>query len=143
MKIYTYSIKRTFVKEIETVKTTDAPAAVAHLRQVFDFDREQEQFYVLFLNTSNEIIGTHLSHIGSINSVMAQNRDVFRPALIAGAAAIIIAHNHPSGNTTPSEQDRKFTREAVTAGKLLNIQVLDHLIITETDYYSFSYNGEI
>ena len=74
---------------------------------------------------------------------MAQNRDVFRPALIAGAAAIIIAHNHPSGNTTPSEQDRKFTREAVTAGKLLNIQVLDHLIITETDYYSFSYNGEI
>lgn len=81
------------------------------------------------LNTKNKVIGYHLVSIGTLNSSLVHPREVFRPAIIAGANSIILAHNHPSGDTTPSNEDMKLTLRLDEAGKMVGVVVLDHVII--------------
>ena len=93
------------------------------------YDSEKEMCVVILLSARNHIKGYNLVSLGSMNSSIVEPREVFRPAIIGGAAAIIICHNHPSGDTTPSAEDIRITKKLVEAGKIVDIKVLDHVII--------------
>ena len=101
----------------------------------------QEAFIILYINQQNEIIGYYKHSVGTINATLADVRIIFAVALASLSIGIILAHNHPSGNTKPSEGDIELTEKMSEAGKLLNIKVLDHVIITKNSYYSFADNG--
>lgn len=98
---------------------------------IFAFMRDlpEEHFYVLLLDTRNQVIGLSLISKGTISASLVHPREVFKPAILANAAGMIVAHNHPSGNPTPSTEDLEITKTLVNAGKLLSISVLDHLVI--------------
>ena len=97
-----------------------------------------EEFWVLFLSQSNKVIGKEKMSSGGISGSLVDVRMVFKRALELYATGIIVAHNHPSGNLSPSPQDISLTQKLKQAGEILDIQVLDHLIITQTDYFSFA-----
>jgi DNA repair protein RadC len=84
---------------------------------------------VLLLNTRRRVKGHQLVTIGTLDTILMHPREVFRVAIIAAAAAIVIMHNHPSGDPTPSEADIKVTRDLIRAGQLMKIEVLDHVIV--------------
>ncbi len=104
------------------------------------YDRDKEAFVVFALNTRLKLIGFSLVALGTLNSVSVHAREVFRPLICAAADSCVLAHNHPSGDPTPSENDIRVTRDMVRAGQLLKIEVRDHVIIvgkptTETKGY--------
>jgi DNA repair protein RadC len=90
---------------------------------------ERECFVVLLLNTRRKVKGHQLVTIGTLDTILIHPREVFRVAIIAAASAIIIMHNHPSGDPSPSEADVKVTRDLIRAGQLMKIEVLDHVIV--------------
>jgi len=92
-------------------------------------DLAQEAFCVLTLNTKNRVIRRHLVSLGTVNSTLLHPREVFRPAITDGAASIIVAHCHPSGDSSPSAEDIRITRKLIEAGKTIEIPVIDHLIV--------------
>ena len=93
----------------------------------------------IYLNASNVLITIHTVSIGILNSSLVHPREVFKMACIVNAAAIIVAHNHPSGNIEPSAEDLSITRQLVEAGKILGIPLHDHIIVTEENgYMSFA-----
>ena len=102
---------------------------------------EQEELHVILLNTRNQVLGIHQIYKGSLNTSVVRISEVFRPAIEAPAAAIIVAHNHPSGIPDPSPEDINVTRQLVQAGKLLDISVLDHVIIGQNRYTSLKERG--
>ncbi|MBR2779593.1 MAG: DNA repair protein RadC [Firmicutes bacterium] len=101
----------------------------------------QEHFRILMLNVKNEIIAWEEISVGSIASSEAHPRDVFSPAIRRGAANIILIHNHPSGNPQPSQSDLRLTERLASAGELLGIRVLDHIIIGDGIYVSLRREG--
>jgi DNA repair protein RadC len=102
---------------------------------------EQEEVHVLLLDTRNYVIGTHCIYRGSLNSSTIRIGEIFRMAIGAPAAAIVLAHNHPSSDPSPSPEDVSVTRQIVQAGKLLSIEVLDHLIIGNGRFTSLKERG--
>jgi len=104
-------------------------------------DLRTEEFWAIFMNQSNRVL--HFSQLtqGGINQSIVDVRILFKTALDHYATAIIIAHNHPSGSLKPSQEDLEITQRIREAGKMLNIQLLDHLIITQNSYFSFSDDG--
>lgn len=101
----------------------------------------QEHLVAIYLNTKNEVISFSIVHIGTIDQSIAYPRDIFQRALLVNAARVIVAHNHPSGNTTPSEADKLFTKRIIRAGELMGIEILDHIIVTDEDYCSLRAEG--
>ncbi|MBO0422764.1 hypothetical protein BCR22_11290 [Enterococcus plantarum] len=99
-------------------------------------DFQQEHLVCLYLNTKNEVIKQETVFKGSLNQSVAHPREVFRSAVKCSAARLILAHNHPSGNPTPSESDIHFTQRMQECGKMMGIEVLDHIIIGEQVYIS-------
>ena len=93
------------------------------------FDPECECFYVLLLNTRRRVKAHVLVAHGTLDTILVHPREVFRAAIIAGASAVVLAHNHPSGEAAPSEADIKVTRDLIRAGQLLKIDVVDHVIM--------------
>ena len=120
--------------------STDAYDAIAH----YLLEKDVESFFVMLLSNNNKLIRVvPISH-GGINETLVDRKIVFKVALENNAVKIILAHNHPSGETKPSQADINTTRTILEAGKIMSIQVLDHLIIGEDDrYYSFLDNGMI
>lgn len=106
-------------------------------------DKKNEFFYAILLDTKNVIISKELITKGTLDASLVHPREAFRPAIKKSAKSIIFAHNHPSGNPRPSEEDYNITRRLVDAGNLLDINVLDHIIIGENDYYSFKKENDI
>ncbi|MFZ4705397.1 MAG: JAB domain-containing protein [Bacteroidales bacterium] len=102
-----------------------------------------ERFYVLLLNQANKVIAISMISQGGISGTVADPRVIFTVALKTAAAAIILAHNHPSGNCKPSDADIKLTHKMQNAGSFLDIPVLDHVIIGDGNYYSFADEGII
>jgi DNA repair protein RadC len=100
-------------------------------------DRDKEHFYVMHLDTRSRINLVELVNLGTLTSSLVHPRETFRRAVMQGSASIIVAHNHPSGEADPSDEDLRVTRQLFEAGKLLGIQLLDHLIFTPTSFYSF------
>lgn len=103
----------------------------------------QEEMWVLMLNVKCKIIGASMVSRGGISSSAADPREVFRPAIVAGAYAVILAHNHPSGDPTPSGGDLTVTKRLKEAGEILGVQVLDHIIVGDNTYHSMKENGEV
>ncbi len=106
-------------------------------------DLKHEEFWVLFLNKANVVIKKDQISIGGVTGTVADPKLIFKRALELVATGIIIAHNHPSGNLSPSPADIQITDKMKAGGKLLDIAVLDHLIITNEGYYSFADEGRI
>ena len=104
-------------------------------------DLKTEVSKVVYLNSDNRIIDIIDAATGTVNHAMPIVREIIHAALQKFAAAIICVHNHPSANTTPSAEDRKFTQELIAAGKLMGIKVLDHIIIGDDTFYSFANDG--
>lgn len=100
-----------------------------------------EVVLVVVLNTKNEINAIHRVFTGSLNTSVAHPREIFRTAIINNGARIMLFHNHPSGDTAPSEADFAFTRRVVDCGEMLGIEVIDHIIVIENDYLSLREQG--
>ncbi len=115
---------------------TDILPAIRHF-----VTRAQEYFIVISLNGAHEIIKPRIVSIGILNRTLIHPREVFSDALKERAASLILAHNHPSGNLEPSSEDIEVTKRLVEAGELLGIKILDHIIFSKTNYYSFTENS--
>lgn len=102
-----------------------------------------EQAIALLLNRANRVMGMYRMSTGGITGTVVDPRLLFTAALKLNASSVILAHNHPSGNLTPSQQDKVITDKIVTAGKFLDIKLVDHLIITTEGFYSFADEGLI
>ena len=100
----------------------------------------KEQFVVVLLNSKNKVIGTEVVSEGSLSSSIVHPREVYGPAILHHAAAIMVAHNHPSGDPKPSTEDKEATRLLSRSGKVLGIPMIDHVIIGDGNYYSFLEN---
>jgi DNA repair protein RadC len=121
-----------------TVKSPDDAAKLLMLEMGA---LEQEHLRAIILNTKNQVVKVHPVYVGSLNTAVVRVGELFREAIRVNAAAIIVAHNHPSGDPTPSAEDVHITRQIVEAGKLLNIDVLDHLVICQARYVSLKERG--
>jgi DNA repair protein RadC len=101
----------------------------------------KEHFICLFLNTKNHVIGQETISVGTLNATIVHPREVFRPAITRNCASVICAHNHPSGDPTPSTEDLELTSRLVEAGEIVGIEVLDHLIIGDRSFTSLKEKG--
>jgi DNA repair protein RadC len=99
--------------------------------------RPVEHFGVVLLDTKNRLLSTAVISVGTVDGTVVHPRDVFREAAIGGASGIVLFHNHPSGDPTPSSDDGVITRRMVAAGRVMGIEVLDHLVLGEVRYFSF------
>jgi len=125
---------------VELVNITSSKL-VFEIMQPIIGELAHEEFWVLFLNNSNKVISKAQLSKGGITGTIVDVRLVFKLALENGATGLIVCHNHPSGNLTPSNADKEITNKLKRAGDSLDVKVLDHLIITETKYYSFVDDG--
>lgn len=104
-----------------------------HVTSASWYNPDVEQFVVFMLNTRRKMIGFTLVATGTLDTLLVHPREVFKPAIVQAAGAIVVAHNHPSGDPSPSEQDIKVTRDLCRAGQLLKIELLDHVIMGRKD----------
>jgi DNA repair protein RadC len=110
------------------LQVTGPEDCAAILREYFE-DKAGEEFVILMLNTSNTITSMHRAAVGGLAACIVEPREIFRAAILSNAAAVILAHNHPSGNPEPSREDVRITKQLSEAGKLMGIPVHDHVII--------------
>jgi len=135
---------RSPVKPSEQVKVNQSQECYALLIDLWSNKLEYvEEFYILLLNKGNRVLGISKISEGGISGTVVDPKRIFQVALMANATLIILAHNHPSGNHQPSETDDRITKKIRDAGSLLDIGVLDHLIITKEEYFSFADNGRM
>jgi DNA repair protein RadC len=113
------------------------PETVFRLLKSEAGNEKRECFWVLFLDSRNRLVGRRSVSTGSLDTTVAHPREVFDPAIRASAAAVVVVHNHPSGDPTPSDDDLRLTRRLAEAGRVLGIRLLDHVIVTGEKYYSF------
>ena len=106
-------------------------------------DLPHEEFHILLLNIRNVVIRDLQVTRGTLDGSLVHPREVFRPAVVHAAAAIVLVHNHPSGDPTPSSEDRTVTRQLRNAGRSVGIEVLDHVVVGESRYFSFMEAGEL
>ncbi|HVT13481.1 MAG TPA: DNA repair protein RadC [Fimbriimonadaceae bacterium] len=125
-------------KNLQVEMPEDIYELLEHLR----FEK-QEHFYVILLDAKNQVIREERVHIGTLSMSIVGPREVFRIAIREGASSIIVAHNHPSGDPTPSREDIEVTQRLVEVGRLLDIPVIDHIIIGDPASVSFSRRGLI
>lgn len=133
--------KRFFSKNERGIATVRAP------RDVFEYlkdmrDLSKEHLRGLYLNNQHKIIHDEVISIGTIDTNIVHPREVFKPALEYSAVAVILAHNHPSGSLEPSDQDLEVTKQLVQSGKIMGIQLLDHVIVTKDDFASIPISYE-
>ncbi|MDR3665668.1 MAG: JAB domain-containing protein [Ignavibacteriaceae bacterium] len=118
-------------------KKISSPRDFFELFQPIFKEEPVEIFVVAWLSSANRIIGFEKVSVGNINSSIVDPRSVFRSAIVSNSASIIVAHNHPSGNQEPSDEDISITKKLVESGKLLGVHVFDHIIFAEDSYTSF------
>jgi len=119
------------------VQVRTSADAYEYLRPVLS-DLPHEEFWLLLLNRANKIMESERISIGGVSGTVADLKVIFKRSIDRLASSIILAHNHPSGNLRPSQADKNLTKKVVAGGKLLDIAVLDHLIITDEGYFSFA-----
>jgi DNA repair protein RadC len=117
-----------------------SPAQVAEKCKSFR-DKKKEHFCVFFLDTQNHITGKEVVSIGTLNASLIHPRETFRTAILKNCCSVIVVHNHPSGSLEPSDEDLAVTKRLKDAGKLLGIEVLDHVIVTTDSYASLRDKG--
>lgn len=134
------------IKEHKGRKVTNASAVANLLQAILDAEQENDQkkehFWAIGLNTRLEVEYVELVSLGTLNANLVHPREVFRLAILKSVATLIVRHNHPSGDTTPSEDDIELTQRLINAGKIMDIELTDHVIIGK-GYYSWADNGLI
>ena len=117
--------------------------AAADIAKLFDdiVNLAQEAFFVATYDQKNKLIDKHLVSLGTLTASLVHPREVYRPAIMDGAAAVAFCHNHPSGDTTPSSEDKVITKRLREAGELLGIRVLDHVIVGRDGFFGFLESG--
>jgi len=133
--------RRRKLAEAQYIQQIRSSKDVADIFQPLLADLLHEEFWILFLNRSNKVINRMKLSQGGISGTVTDVRIIMKQAVECLASGIIVCHNHPSGNLNPSESDSKITQKIKEAGNLMDIQLLDHLIISDKDYYSFADNG--
>jgi DNA repair protein RadC len=133
--------RRRKLSELPDVLQIKCSKDVFDLFQPLLSDLSHEEFWILFLNRSNKVINRMKLSQGGISGTVTDVRIVMKKAVEYLASGIIVCHNHPSGNLNPSESDSKITQKIKDAGSIMDVQLLDHLIVSEKDYYSFADNG--
>ena len=126
---------------ISDTNTCDTPERAveywrANVATATVFDPDKEHFVVLLLNTRKRVMGHNVVAVGSLDSVIVHPREVFRPAIVAAASALILMHNHPSGDPVASDGDIRVTRDLIRAGQLLRIDVLDSIVVGQPGPHS-------
>ena len=150
MRVYEAKMVYSLVSLGEEVQL-DTPSKVSeYLRSAFDENPLQEAFYCVYLDRKNHPLGRHLITLGTATGTLVSPKEVFRGAIIAGAVAMVVAHNHPSGDPAPSSADIQATRSLREASRILDIQMLDHVICGDTNadpqgrgFYSFREAGHL
>lgn len=113
------------------------------LKTVDIVDRDKEHFIAVLLNTRSKIKSIEVVSIGIVNSCLIHPREVFKRAILETSSQIIIAHNHPSGDCEPSDEDIEITKRLIDAGSIIGINLIDHIVFSSQSYYSFTKNGLI
>ncbi len=137
------------LKVVREKLSDESPQEFSSSSKVFNTFKEEvstyssEHFEVLYLSSTNELLGIETLSIGTVNATAVWPRDIMRGALLSNATAIIMFHNHPSGNPNPSNEDIEITKTIIQAAKFMDIRILDHIIFGETTYYSFQAQGRI
>ena len=123
----------------DKVKLNNSSIIFNYFKNLF-INETQENFYALYLNTKMELISYKLLFKGTINTSVVHPREIFRHAFLESAYSVIVIHNHPSNNTTPSNEDTELTNKLFEIGNIMSIPLLDHIIIGKDNYYSFYEN---
>lgn len=140
----TIELSKRMNQNIETIKNkANNPELIYNYYKNILSDKTQEYFYAIYLDTSKKIITDKLLFIGTSNFSLVHPREIFKEAYKASADSIILVHNHPTGNTTPSKNDFETTNNLRRVGELLGIKIIDHIIVGKHNYYSFFENGNI
>jgi DNA repair protein RadC len=130
--------KRIFLRKENNKKINYNNPDIIYEENLYLFkNKKQEYFYVLYLDNKNNLIERKLLFMGTINRSIVHPREIFKEAYLTSASKIICMHNHPSGDTTPSMEDIRLTKSLIEIGKLQGIELMDHLIIGDDNYYSF------
>ena len=130
--------KRIFLRKENNKKIIYNNPDIIYEENLYLFkNKKQEYFYVLYLDSKNNLIERKLLFMGTINRSIVHPREIFKEAYLTSASKIICMHNHPSGDTTPSMEDIRLTKSLIEIGKLQGIELVDHLIIGDDNYYSF------
>jgi DNA repair protein RadC len=133
MRVFECKLSYSLVSLGEEIRL-DRPAKVAdYLRSAFEENPMQEAFYCVYLDRKNHPLGRHLITLGTVDSTLVAPREVFRGAILAGASGLVVAHNHPSGDPSPSAADLHITRILRDASKILQIELLDHVIVGDEE----------
>lgn len=133
--------RRRRAEEAVELKKITSSKSIFELMQPIIGELPHEEFWIIYLNNSNKVVSKSQLSKGGITGTLVDVRLVFKNAIEIGAVSIILIHNHPSGALKPSEADKQITRKLKLAGESLDIKILDHLIITETNYFSFADEG--
>jgi DNA repair protein RadC len=126
----------------EKVQVT-SPRAVAEFLMPQYGNRPVEQFGIVLLDTKHKVLRTTVLSVGTLDASIVHPREIFREATAGGAAAIVLFHNHPSGDPEPSPEDKRLTERMIAAGLVMGIDVLDHIILGDTRYFSFREKGTL
>ena len=144
MSKYVYPFRVSVVREhTDRYERFENSQSVCEIARQLLSDAPTERFLMFILNTKNRVLGFVEVSVGSLNASVIHPRDAYRAAVIMGASAVIVAHNHPSGDPAPSREDRECTKRLAHAGKILGIRLLDHVVVGEDGHYSFADAGEI
>ena len=133
--------RRRRTEDVVELKKVTSSKIIFEIMQPIIGELPHEEFWIIYLNNSNKVISKSQLSKGGITGTLVDVRLVFKTALELGATGLILCHNHPSGTLVPSDADKQITKKLKLAGDSLEIKVLDHLIITETSYYSFVDEG--
>ncbi len=138
-------VYKTKIKIKDRVKINDCESGQQYCRALFSEDSIEhiEKFYIVLLNRNNQVLGWKKISQGGVNGTIADPKVILQAAIISNASAIILTHNHPSGATKPSHADVALTQKIKQASLLHDINVIDHIIITEDSFYSFANEGNL
>lgn len=134
--------KRMNYSSINNLKLSSPDLVYNYFKPIL-IDKKQEHFYCIYLDNSKKVLENRLIFIGTINTSVVHPREIFKLAYQLSASSIILVHNHPSGNLTPSDNDLLTTSNLVKVGNLLGIKIVDHIIISNNGYYSFIEHAQI
>lgn len=150
MKVYEARLSFNLVREGEAAILNSTEKFVEYIRDAYDANPCQESFWVICLNRKHRPISRTMTSLGTLTAALVHPREVFRIAILASASAIIVSHNHPTGDPAPSQADLQVTRQLRESAKALDIDFLDHVIIGNREddpaglgYYSFRASGLI
>lgn len=141
--VYVREVKISYGRKKKAEAVSSAASAHRLAKKIIDPNADREHFACIYLDAKNAPLAWRVIAIGTLTGCLVHPREVFRPALIVGAASVICLHNHPSAELTPSPEDLQVTQRLREAGDLMGVRVLDHLILGGAGYFSFADRGHL